>query len=289
MTALTDARSWHGEQLDLDAYLDRVDYHGDTSPTLSTLRALHRAHVTNIPFENLEMVLGRAIPLDVESLQDKMVRRPRGGYCYEHSKLFAAALERLGFSVWGLAARVRVGTDLLRPATHALLRVGTDETPDTGRTWICDVGFGRDPLEPVELADGTEITPDGWRFRLERQTPVPGAEEWMLRSLGADGWFDMHGFTLDPRYAVDYTVANHYMSTHPSSPFANRLLVQQMGPGALYALAATELTATHPDGTVDTWQLKADEVPQTLADVFRITLPEEDMARVVAAIDGLRR
>ncbi|MEU1624746.1 arylamine N-acetyltransferase [Streptomyces sp. NPDC020096] len=289
MTAITDARRWNGELLDLDAYLARIGFDGDTSPTLSTLRVLHRAHITSIPFENLEMVLGRTILLDVESLQDKMVRRPRGGYCYEHSKLFAAALERLGFTVCGLAARVRVGTNLLRPATHALLRVATAETADTGRTWICDVGFGRDPLEPVELADGTEISPDGWRFRLERQTPTPGAEEWMLRSLGGDGWFDMHGFTLDPRYAVDYTVANHYMSTHPSSPFANRLLVQQMGPEALYALAATELTATRPDGSVETWQLKADEVPQTLDEVFGIVLPEQDTARLVAAMDGLRR
>ncbi|NYH54098.1 hypothetical protein HNR06_003687 [Nocardiopsis arvandica] len=77
----TDRDFWHGAELDLDAYLARVGLSGDLPPTLDTLRAVHRAHLAAIPFENLQIVLGRTIPLDVPSLVDKMVRRRRGGYC----------------------------------------------------------------------------------------------------------------------------------------------------------------------------------------------------------------
>jgi N-hydroxyarylamine O-acetyltransferase len=118
-------------------------------------------------------VLGRPILLGVEDLQDKMVRASRGGYCYEHVTLFAAVLERLGFDVTGLSARVRMGSGALRPATHALLRVAVD-----GGDWICDVGFGHGQLEPIELADNARTTREKWAFRLER-----GVGEW-LRSIG---------------------------------------------------------------------------------------------------------
>lgn len=136
------AYHWNGAEIDLDAYLARIGYDGERAPTVAALRALVAAHTTSIPFENLEAVLGRPVPLDVASLQDKLVRRRRGGYCYENVGLFAAALERFGFGVTGLSGRVTMGSGGLRPATHALLRVTTD---DDDRVWIVDVGFGAGP------------------------------------------------------------------------------------------------------------------------------------------------
>lgn len=158
-----EGRGWDGERLDLDAYLARIGYRGDRSPTIATLRALHFAHVTSIPFENLEIVLGRGLPLDLEPLQDKLVRRSRGGYCFEHARLFSAAAERLGFGVTGLLSRVSMGSGKLRPATHAVPLV---TTADTGERWLCDVGFGSSPLQPIEFADGTVTSHGGWTHRL---------------------------------------------------------------------------------------------------------------------------
>jgi len=161
---MTTTPGWDGEQLDLDAYLHRIGFDGDPAPTLAALRALHRGHVTSIPFENLEIMLGRGVPLDLASVQDKLVRRRRGGYCFEHTRLFAAALERLGFGFTALTGRVSMGSEnKFRPATHALLRV---ETADDERAWLCDVGFGAGPLEPLEFADGATATQGGgWRYR----------------------------------------------------------------------------------------------------------------------------
>ncbi|MHC5544329.1 arylamine N-acetyltransferase family protein, partial [Singulisphaera rosea] len=112
--------------LDLESYLARIGYAGDLAPTLGVFEDLHLAHVSHIPFENLDILLGRPICLDLESLQAKLVRGKRGGYCFEHNLLFAAVLETLGFPVTRLAARVRYGTLQLLPRTHMLLRVEVD-------------------------------------------------------------------------------------------------------------------------------------------------------------------
>jgi len=86
---------WEIDQLDLDAYLARIAYQGRLDPTGPILAALHRAHVAAIPSENLELVLGRRIGVDLHSVQTKLLNHHRGGYCYEHGVLFAAVLDGL--------------------------------------------------------------------------------------------------------------------------------------------------------------------------------------------------
>ena len=92
--------------VDLDAYFQRVRWSGGRDPTLETLTGLIEAHTAHIPFENLDVLLGRTLRLDLEGLQDKIVGACRGGYCFEHASLFAAVLEALGFQVARHAARV---------------------------------------------------------------------------------------------------------------------------------------------------------------------------------------
>jgi N-hydroxyarylamine O-acetyltransferase len=148
------------DALDLPAYLDRIGVSRADSraPTLDTLRALHLGHSTTIPFENLDVLLGRPIRLDLASLQAKLVEARRGGYCFEHNVLFAAVLEALGFPVTRLAARVYMGPPSpARPRTHMLLRVEVGAEP-----WLADVGFGRDGLlEPVPFDPGPAVSQVG--------------------------------------------------------------------------------------------------------------------------------
>ena len=133
------------EHLDLPAYLRRIEYAGERKASHVALEALHQAHVTHIPFENLDILLGRAIALDLDSLQAKLVAGRRGGYCFEQNLLFAAVLRAFGFTVTQLAARVRLGSDILRARTHMTLQVEVD-----GGRWLADVGFGgAGPLLPV--------------------------------------------------------------------------------------------------------------------------------------------
>ncbi|MFK0293041.1 arylamine N-acetyltransferase [Streptomyces sp. NPDC090442] len=269
------ATTWGGEQLDLDAYLARVGYDGDRRPNLTTLRQLHAAHGAAIGFENLEIVLGRPILLDLDSLQAKMVRQRRGGYCYEQNLLYAAALERLGFRVSGLGARIRMGEDKVRAVTHALLRVELD-----GEDWITDVGFGGEALlAPLPLRDGVEERQGAWTFGLayEKETA-----SWVLRSRHEDGWFDLYSFGTEPRFAVDYAVFNHYISTHPRSPFTGRIVVQKPGLAERRTLVGRELSRVGADWSREAREVAPEEIPGLLASDFGITLTPADAEALVA-------
>jgi N-hydroxyarylamine O-acetyltransferase len=120
----------------MDAYFARIGFDGPRTPTPDTLRAVHLAHAQAIAFENLSPLMGRPVPLDLPSLEDKLVRAGRGGYCFEQNALFAAALRELGFTVTGLGARViwNAPEDAVRPVTHMVLKVEA-----AGEPYIADV------------------------------------------------------------------------------------------------------------------------------------------------------
>ncbi|MEV0360548.1 arylamine N-acetyltransferase [Nocardia sp. NPDC050697] len=272
---------WRGAELDLDAYLTRIAYDGDRTPTASTLHALIRAHTTAIPFENLETLLGRPVPLDLDSLQRKLIHSRRGGWCYENAVLFAAALERLGFDFTALSGRVTMGAagplDIpARPATHALLAV---RVPGSAHPLIVDVGFGAGPLAAYPLAERGEFALGDWRFRLER---LP--ECWVLHQFARDGWVDRYTFTEAPQYPIDYEVANHYVATSPHSPFTRRVFAQRFYPEVHHILDKTTWTAEYPDGRAESRALEPDELPKVLTEVFDIDLNAADAARIVATV-----
>ncbi|TDC84394.1 arylamine N-acetyltransferase [Actinomadura sp. 7K507] len=281
---------WQGDLIDMPAYLKRIGYDGDPAPTPETLRALHRGHTTSIPFENLEIMLGRPVDLSLDAVQSKLVERPRGGYCFEHNRLFAAVLERLGYEVTALAGRVTMGADKVLPATHALLLVRPPGRSGDEPAWLCDVGFGAGPLEPLRFRDGEEVEQDGWRFRLQKGRPVPtwtpATAGWELRQLLPEGWVQRHTFALNETFRIDFEVLNHYVSTSPRSPFTRRPFTQKFSSNAHRVLDGTKLTTTRPDGTTETRTLLPEELPETLASHFDIVLEAEDARRLVKSLRG---
>jgi N-hydroxyarylamine O-acetyltransferase len=248
--------------VDLDAYLERIGYAGPRRPTLDVLKGLHLAHATHIPFENLDILLGRPIRLDLESLQAKLVRARRGGYCFEHNTLFAAALESLGFAVTRLAARVRLGTTRVGPRTHMLLTVAVD-----GALWVADVGFGGGGLlEPLPLAPG-EARQYGWAYRL-----VEESGSWVLQVFQAGTWLDLYAFTLEPHLPVDFEVANYFTATHPDSYFRRTLTAQLPTPEARFTLRSGELTVERGE-QVSRRAVADDELLSVLSESFGLDFP----------------
>ena len=155
-------------RIDLDAYFARIGWRGATDATYDTLAGLLRAHLRHVPFENLDVLLGRDIALDLAALQDKLVRARRGGYCFEHATLFAAVLEALGFAPVRHAARVvLVAPRGEVPRTHMFLSV-----PLAEGTFVVDPGFGN-------IAPGAPLPLD------ERRSAQQSASHWMARA-GAD-------------------------------------------------------------------------------------------------------
>jgi N-hydroxyarylamine O-acetyltransferase len=257
----------------LDAYLARVGWSGAAAPDLATLRGLHAAHAGRIPFENLDVRLGRPVGLDLESLQEKLVRRRRGGYCFEQNTLFAAALRTIGFQVETLEARVRPpGATAPLPRTHMVLRVEAK-----GRSWLADVGFGGDgPAYPVPL-DGETSEQLGGAYAV---APEPG-DVHVLRWCPERDRRDLYAFTLVPALPVDFEVAHHFTSTHPRSPFVTTLTVQRTTPEVRQVLRGR--TYTEQDGQRQIQQELSDaEVIELVTQVFGLDVPEEDVYRALA-------
>ncbi len=138
-------------------YLERLGIEAPPRPTLDGLRKLHRAHVHQIPFENLSIHLGEEIVLGPDELLAKIVDRHRGGFCYELNGAFASLLRALGYNVTLLAARVFNGEQLGPPFDHMTLRVDLDEP------WLADAGFGGQlPIPtPPEQSRSTRWTTPG--------------------------------------------------------------------------------------------------------------------------------
>ncbi|NGN69001.1 arylamine N-acetyltransferase [Streptomyces sp. A7024] len=277
MQANNSAGHWSGDELDLDGYLNRIGFTGERAPTLATLGRLQRAHTTSIPFENVHAVLGKPLPIDLASVQERLVGRRRGGYCYEHVALFAAALERLGFGVTVVTGRVTLGFDRITPATHALVVV---RCADDDRDWLCDVGFGSGPTAPIELADGAEVEGEGWRHRLERR-PDEWGDTWWLLQYGPEGWTDRHTFRLVPQYPIDFAVGSHFVDTHPRSPFVKRLFAQRFTGREHHVLDATVWTTSFPDGTSTRQEIEPEQVGKLLAEVFDIAPAPEELDRIL--------
>ena len=232
---------------DLAAYLARIGFDGALDQTFKTLSSLHFAHVSAIPFENLDIVLGRRISLDLGDLQAKLVTSRRGGYCFEQNALFAAALESLGFTVLRLAARVRFGSTEIRPRTHMLLEVEAEKT-----RWLSDVGFGAGGLlYPIELHSGEPFEQGAWSYRVHTEDDV-----FVLQSKDADAWVDLYAFTRERQFPVDYELGNHFTSTHPHSPFVQNVIAQKNGLHSRLTLRNCDLTEVKP----------GEETTQTLSD-----------------------
>ncbi|WP_411107513.1 arylamine N-acetyltransferase family protein [Streptomyces sp. cmx-4-9] len=272
---------WSGDELDLDAYLERIGHAGDRRelrPDLRTLKEVHRAHTGAITFESLDVLFGRPVALDVKAVEDKLVRRGRGGYCYEQNTLLAAALERIGFEVTGRGARNRTRGDSLTPVTHAVLVATVD-----GEPWLCDAGFGyQGPCEPVPLGQpGEPVLQGGWTYRVREEEHGVLA----LRLLRGGAWRDLYAFSPQHYHPVDYVLLNHYSSTHPRSAFLGRAIVQHPGPGDVVrgrrALIGRELTRLHPDGRVERQDVGPEEVLTVLDQEFGIRLPDREAAELV--------
>jgi N-hydroxyarylamine O-acetyltransferase len=219
--------------LDLDAYLARTGAPRPLAPAREALVSLHRAHCAAIPFENLDVLLGRPIELELDALEAKLVRARRGGYCFEQNTLFQAVLEALGFRVTPLAARVRAGATSIRARTHMLLKVDLPEG-----AFVADVGFGGDGLvHPIALAEGGETWVGFMGHRLRRE----GTDWWVLQGNDASGWTDLYAFTLEPHFPIDFVMANHFTSTWPRSSFVLNLTAQRSWPEKRTVLLNREL------------------------------------------------
>jgi N-hydroxyarylamine O-acetyltransferase len=256
-----------GRVIDLDRYFARIGYDGPRAPTLDTLNHIVHAHVQAIPFENLDILLGRPVDLDLGAIQRKLVDGHRGGYCFEQNSLLLAVLTELGYHARPLSGRVRYGRprDFTPARTHLFVRVELDTS------WLVDVGVGAMSLSAAIRLDTDEPqdTPHETR-RLLRE----GRLIFHQARLG-DEWHDVYELTLEEMPPIDREVSNWYTSTHPQSHFKHRLSVARALPeGRRVSLLNRELTVRNRDGSADRHTIDSpDELLEVLDTRFGLRLP----------------
>ena len=278
----------------LDGYLDRIGYGGPTSPTYETLAGLVAAHTAHVPFENFDVLLGRGITLDVEALEDKIVRRRRGGYCFEQATLFAAALEALGFALSRHTARVVMGLPRERaPRTHMLLVVRFEAAPFAddrsiavaehrrAREFVVDVGLGGlVPRIPIALARNAHA-----RFGHDVHTLVRDGRFWTMHGCTVGRESDCWTTTLDLDQPVDFEVGNHYTATHPASGFVNRLMLRAFTPDGRITVSNRDATIVRGTATTSHELEDRRALRRLVADHFGFDLPEIESLRVPSVSD----
>lgn len=225
--------------MDTQVYLNRIHYTQPVQPDAETLARLQLAHLQSIPFENLDIELGRPIRIDEESIWDKLIHRKRGGFCYELNGLFAWLLRQIGFEVTYLNARVfdREGT-LGIDFDHLALFV---QVPGHPRRWLADVGFGDSFIEPLIFEHEGEQVQGRRAYRLEQTTD--GFVVWQRNY--DETWERHYFFDLQPhRFPEEYEAACRYHQSSPDSSFTRSSIISRATPDGRISLEGGRLIVT---------------------------------------------
>jgi N-hydroxyarylamine O-acetyltransferase len=250
--------------LDVQSYLQRISYGGGLDPTPQTLQGLQLAHLLAVPFENLSIHAGQPIVLEDEALFDKIVRRWRGGFCYELNGLFASLLRALGFDVAMLSAQVAVTNEAFGPEfDHMALMVTLDER------WLVDVGFGDSFLTPLLLDERREQVQGERSY----QILLDGTYLTVMQRLNGDDWKAQYRFTLNPYQYYDFLKMCHYHQTSPRSHFTRAPICSRATEEGRVTLRGMRLITSSVDvGRQERELRNKKEYEETLRDYFGIVM-----------------
>jgi len=252
----------------LEDYLARIGYDGAVVPDLGCLSAVHRQHLLSIPYENLDVQLGRPLDFDIERIFEKIVHRSRGGWCYEMNGLFAWALGEIGFEVTRMTGGVMrqvLGDDVL--GNHLVLSVRLDGDPPD-ELHLADVGLGNGMIEPTPLREGSFV--QGHReMRLERLD----GDLWRFQNF-AGAVPPSFDFILAPADERRLEKSCEELQSTPDSKFRQNLICERLRPEGVVFLLGRVLIRY--DGSASNKRLldSADELAETLGECFGLSDPE---------------
>ncbi len=252
--------------MDLQQYFERVRFEGEQRPSLAALSELQKCHVCSIPFENLDVQLGRRTTTDVEAAFEKIVVNGRGGWCYEQNGLFGWALSQLGFEVTRLAAGVmREARGAASESNHLSLLVAVPEDP--ARRYLVDVGFGGSLITPIEFIEAEHFQPP---FRLGLRQLDDGY--WQYWEDAGRGEFS---FDFLPQAADETALATKCdeLQTDPESGFVLNLVAQLRMPDQHVSLRGRVLKLVTPMGSSEKLLRSDGEFVAILENLFGLTEP----------------
>jgi N-hydroxyarylamine O-acetyltransferase len=270
---------WQIDRLDLDAYLTRIGVTAQP-PSRAALDELHEAHVRTFTFDNIDVLLDQHPGVGLDEVQAKFVGRGRGGYCFEHATLLAAALERLGYRVQRRLGRV--GEPTLSGRSHCVIVIRLDDQP-----LLADPGFGVSLLRPIPLEDGSTDEQGGWAFRVTA-VPIGDGRGWELHRRREGGWELMHTHDELPVHPVDLVVGHHYTSAYPSSHFRHGLTVAGHAKDRHTLVTHSTVTVRRPGEPTEHRQIAMEEVDDLLHELA-VPLTDDERVRLLGKVADLRR
>ena len=268
---------WQLAAVDVAGYLARLGVPA-RPPGRDALDELQEAHVRAYTFDNIDVLLEQHPGVGLPAVQAKFVGRGRGGYCFEHTTMFAAVLERLGYDVTRRLGRV--GDPALAGRTHAVTVVTLD-----GRRLLADAGFGMSPLRPIALEDGAEDEHGGWTHRVRRVDTAAGPT-WELHRLRDAGWELMHTTDELPVRPVDVVMGHHFTSTFPGSHFRSGLMVTRFQGDTHTTVTHEHVTVRRP-GAATTQRPLTDGELADLLDALGVPLTVDERTRLLETAAAL--
>ena len=254
---------YNAPTMDVQAYLNRIDYRGPLNPHFETLRHLHLAHLLHVPFENLSIHSHEPIVLNDTALFEKIVTRRRGGFCYELNGLFAALLREVGFEVAMLSAQVASQQrEFSGDFDHMTLMVGLNK-----ERWLADVGFGDSFIEPLTLAINIEDQQRDNRYRIvsdERERLV------LERAAIDDDWKPQYRFSLQPYQYPDYAEMCGYHQISSESHFTQQRICSRLTPEGRISLSDMRFIITENGVRTERPVKNAQEYSEILRERFGI-------------------
>lgn len=265
----------------IESYLARIGHTVAPPVDENGLFELHRSHAFSIPFENVSPFLGEPVSLELEALHEKLLRRGRGGYCFEQNGLFAWALSELRFDFQVLLARVQLQNPEPGPLTHQL-GIATVK----GKEYLCDVGFGGPSIRyPMPFETGRVEIQDSEAFRLTENADLG----YGLQQRQEDGtWMPLYWFRRQRVLPVDILMGNHFCATWEKSIFRGHLLCSLPFPGGKHTLMSRELKERREGSLKEAKKLATgEELVRELRERFRIELSAEEGRRLAERFAGL--
>ena len=202
-----------------EKYLARIGIGERLLPTGDNLKRIQRAHLFHVPYENLDILLGRPIDLSHEALYDKIVARQRGGYCFEVNELLGWLLRDLGYEVTDFFGRFLRGESGIPMRRHHVLKV---VCPDDGEAYLADVGVGTgSPTCPMRLSEGETLREGNLTYRLVKKSFFG----WVLEDDRHGDWEAIYSFTEEPQAPIDFAAASFWCEKSPDSIFNKEAMV----------------------------------------------------------------
>jgi N-hydroxyarylamine O-acetyltransferase len=246
----------------LQHYLDRIKYAGDVEPNLTTLAALQEAHVCSVPFENIDVQLGRSLSIRIQDAYEKIVVNSRGGWCYEQNGLFGWALSEIGFDVRRIAANVmREQNGEASAANHLCLLV---RPPESKTKYLADAGFGGSMIRPIALTEDQHDQPP-FNVGLERLDD----HYWRFWESLGDGRFTFD-FVDEPACESSLAKKSQFLQTDPSSSFVLNLVAQLRSRDRQCTLRGRVFSVARPGSTESTTLGSPEELVSVLSSEFRL-------------------